>query len=416
MDWLAIFEALKSVYDDGAYSNIAINDALKNHPDCNSGFVRTVVKGVIRNTIKLDYIISKLAKNGLKGIKIRTLIILRIGIYVLSEMDSVPDHAAVDQSVGLSKIVAKGTDKFINAILRSYLRDKDIIEIPDSPLIKYSFQADLYNLLERQYGDETIKIVEELNKPRALTIRANTLKNSAEDVSDYLNVSGIKTKLMARIPNGIICGSGNVLGTSGYRDGMFSVQSPSSMIAINQFKPEPGSLVLDMCAAPGGKTAAMAESMHNQGKIIACDVHEHRLELIDATMKRLGIDIVKTATLDGTLFNSELENKFDYVLADVPCSGLGVIPTKPEIKYRTRTSEYNSLITIQKRILMNAIRYTKPGGLIEYSTCTINKNENDGVVLDVLKDFNDVQILEKSNILPYNNLTGFYYCIMQKQK
>ena len=155
--------------------------------------------------------------------------------------------------------------------------------------------------------------------------------------------------------------------------------------------------------------------MGNEGTIIACDVYEHRLELIDAQAKRLGIDIIETREMDGTVHNAEWENTFDYVLADVPCSGLGVIQAKPEIKLRTDINSYRELQNIQYKILMNAISYAKPGAMIEYSTCTINKNENQGVIDRVLASCNMAQIVENISILPYNNKIGFYYCILKKE-
>ena len=197
------------------------------------------------------------------------------------------------------------------------------------------------------------------------------------------------------------------------------MQSLSSIMAIEKLAPEPGSKVLDMCAAPGGKTTLMAEIMENQGCITACDIHEHRLKLVEKTAARLGAGCIGTRLLDGTEHDCSLDNCFDYVLADVPCSGLGVIGSKPEIMLKADPAAYPALCDIQLEILKNAVRYAKPGGLIEYSTCTINRNENERIIARLTDDPDSgfgrfVSIVEMRTVLPYNNLVGFFYCILRK--
>ena len=187
------------------------------------------------------------------------------------------------------------------------------------------------------------------------------------------------------------------------------------MIAVRAFDPVPGSRVLDMCAAPGGKTGYMAELMDNRGSITACDIHPHRLRLIEAAMKRTGVNIVSTTESDSVRYDPELFECFDYVLADVPCSGLGVIAGKPEIKLTTDPESYGELTEIQKSILDNAFAYVKPGGRVEYSTCTLNKNENEKVVKEILsKKGSSARIIEMETLLPYNGKVGFFYSIIEK--
>lgn len=415
MDWLTTFEVLNNVYAKSAYSNIAINDALKNHKDCNASFVRMFSKGVLRETIKLDYYIDHLADKGIKSIKIRTLIILRMGIFALNDLDSVPEYTAVNESVKLAKKVSKGSDKFVNAILRKYLRDGSDIKIADSDLsTKYSFTKELVELLSSQYGDDTEKLLKALNTVPKTSIRCNSLKNSRAELIKILADSGINAYEDENTNSGVICDGGDLVSSLAYAEGRFSIQGLSSIEAIERFNPKENSKVLDMCSAPGGKTLGIAEIMKNHGSIVACDIHEHKLDIINAAAKRNGTPIVETKLQDGAEYNEEFVNAFDYVLADVPCSGLGVISTKPEIKFNDINSEVESLVPIQKKILENAIKYTKNEGLIEYSTCTINKDENESVVNSVIKSQNNVQILEMNLILPYNNVYGFFYCIMKK--
>ena len=187
------------------------------------------------------------------------------------------------------------------------------------------------------------------------------------------------------------------------------------MIAVKALGPKPGSKVLDLCSAPGGKTGYMAELMDNKGSITACDIYPHRLMLTQAAMKRLGVSICSAEERDAAEYEPSFEECFDYVLADVPCSGLGVIASKPEIKLTSDPSGYGELISLQKEILANAIRYLKPGGRLEYSTCTLNKNENEAVVKDVLSKYRScARIVEMSTIMPYNGKVGFFYTIIEK--
>lgn len=414
MEWITTFEALNNIYGKEAYSNMAINDALKNHAGVNASFVRMFAKGVLRETFALDYIIDQLADKGVKSIKLRTLIVLRMGIYALRSLDSVPEYTAVDESVKLAKKVSKGSDKFVNALLRKYVRDEKNIKNSDELEVKYSCTRDLVELISEQFGGECEKILDALNTPAKTSIRTNILKTSREELIEMLKNEGIESVPDENTKSGIICDGGDLISSKSYKAGLFSVQGLSSLTAIEKFNPNPNSNVLDMCAAPGGKTFAMAEIMQNTGKIVACDIHPHKLDVMKAAGSRLGITNVKTELLDGTEYNSDFENSFDYVLADVPCSGLGVISSKPEIKLNYNKTETEQLIAIQKKILENAIKYTKNGGLIEYSTCTINMQENDAVINSIIKLQNSVQILENNLILPYNYTNGFFYCIMKK--
>ena len=431
-DWNAAFEALKSVYADEAYSNMALNEAIPHHPGCRDSFVRSMVKGTLRQTVTLDRIISMLARNGLKGIRTRTLIILRMGLYALREMDSVPDHAAVNEAVGLARSKARGTDKFINAVLRGYLRKRElfepaegssddapfITEIPDEKerlSVKYSFPLPVVSLICSQYGEDAERILNGLNTPPPLILRANRLRISGEELIRELIEAGIHAEPIEEVCNAVAVSGRGILSTELYREGLFSVQSLSSMMAVSALGPAEGSRVLDMCAAPGGKSSMMAEMMNDSGSITACDVHKHRLDLIQASARRLGISIIETRLADGTVHNSDMDDMYDFVLADVPCSGLGVMSTKPEIRLRMDTKSIQELPSIQLEILKNAFRYTKPGGRICYSTCTLNKAENEAVI-EAFRESDPAfgRIVEMQTVLPYNNLIGFYYCIIEK--
>lgn len=417
-DWLAVFEALKSVYTDKAYSNMAINEALLHHKGCKESFVRNYAKGVLRDTIKLDYFIDTLASRGIENIKDRTLIILRMGIYATDSLDSVPEHAAVNEAVNLSKKVSAGSDRFVNAMLRSYIRKRDELVIPPGrDDVKYSVDSAIISLLRDQYGDEAENILDAFNKPSQTILRVNRLRTSRADVIDSLRAAGVATDASDESPDAIIASGSGLVSSDLYKAGLISIQSLSSIIAVAALGPRPESTVLDMCAAPGGKSAYMAEMMDNKGSIISCDIYEHRLELIDKTMERLGISIVKSHLSDGTVHDKSMDESFDYVLADVPCSGLGVMGSKPEIRFSLDETELAELRKVQKAILKNAVSYTKEGGRIEYSTCTLNRDENERIIESVLNESEDslLGIIEMKTLMPYNSKVGFFYCILEKR-
>ena len=434
---------------------MALNEAIPRHKGCRDSFVRNLVKGTIRQTVALDYIIGILASNGLKGIKSRTLIILRMGLYAIREMDSVPDHAAVNEAVSLARKTAKGTDRFINAVLRSYIRRRSEFETDASAedadadpvfiaaiagrteklAVKYSMPESIVSLICSQYGDDAEAVLAGLNEPPEIVLRVNTLRTTRDELISDLKSRGIHAEASAEASRAVIARGSGIIGTDLYREGMFTVQSLSSITSIEAFSPEPGSMVLDMCAAPGGKSTMMAEMMDNRGLITSCDIHEHRLGLIRASADRTGAGIIETRLADGTVFDSSLEGRYDYVLADVPCSGLGVMSTKPEIRLRTDAGSYTELTDIQLAILKNAFRYVRAGGRICYSTCTLNREENEEVVrrffseisadgtgqgadMHACEDENSAgsfaRIVEMRTILPYNNMIGFYYCIIEK--
>ncbi len=415
-DWLAVFEALRAVYTGGAYSNISINEAVSRHNVLRESFVRTFAKGVIRSTIRLDHVIGSLAAKGIRSIKPRPLIILRMGIYAIDELGSVPDHAAVNEAAELAKKAAKGSERFVNGMLRSYLRQKEDFA-PDKlePHIRYSMSKAVFSLLSEQYGDEAMHIAQALNEPAEVYLRANTLKADRDEVIRRLAEYGIEGRGAEENSEAILAKGSGIVSCELYRQGFYSVQSLSSMIAVKALDPKPGSRVLDMCAAPGGKTGYMAELMGNEGSITACDIHPHRLMLTQAAMKRLGVSICAAEQRDAAVYDASLNGSFDYVLADVPCSGLGVTASKPEIKLTADPSGYDGLIDIQKSILTNGLRYLKAGGRLAYSTCTLNKNENEKVVKHVLsKEGTSARIIEMATLMPYNGKVGFFYCIIGK--
>lgn len=420
------FAALYDVEEKQAYSNLALNHQMILGSPSSPAFVRELVYGVLENKLYLDYIIGKLVPSGLLKVKKKDLIVLEMGIYQLAFMDSVPEYAAVNESVVLAQKYCKGRDRFINAVLRNYLRKKDEITLPEKEAdpvhylsVKYSYEPWIIRLWLQQYKPE---FVEELlaagNDTPPLTLRVNNLKTGKYEILEKLVERGADAEPGKLCENAVsVKSAGNILDSALYKKGYFSVQDESSMMAVAVLDPKPGETVMDVCAAPGGKTFAMAERMQNNGVIYASDIYPRKLGLITTEAKRLGIDIVKTKAQDASKKDPAFFEKADRVLADVPCSGLGVIRRKPEIKYKKMTGELESLPEKQLEILTAASSYVKPGGVLVYSTCTIAARENQDVVNRFLSEHSEFRRDEMIQLLPnVNHTDGFFICRMIKNQ
>lgn len=406
------------------YSNIALNNHLKREKEANAAFVRELVYGVLENKKLLDYVISKLIKGKLKNVRRQDLTILRMGIYQIAKMDSVPDYAAVDEAVELAKRYARGRDKFVNGVLRSYIRDRYSITLPKKEddlvkyfSIKYSCEEWIIRLWLEEYEPDFVEgLLVASNAVPPVTIRVNKGKESKETIKKELEAEGIKTIDCAVAKTGLRVLEGEVINSKAYRKGLFSVQDEASQIAIQLLDPKPGELVVDVCAAPGGKSFASAERMDAHGTVLAQDIYQGKTQELQKEIKRLGLSNVKTKTWDATRLRRELVKKADKVIVDAPCSGLGVIRRKPEIKYKKNNEEMALLPIKQLTILETAAKYVADGGYLMYCTCTINHYENRRVTDDFLRKHSDFKTTNRLQLLPnLNNTDGFYICIMQKE-
>lgn len=396
-------KALLKVEKEKAYSNIVLDKVLNEETVSkrDSAFVCNLVYGVLERKIQLDYIISLYSKIPIHKISDDILNILRIGIYQLLFMDKVPHSAAVNESVNLSrKCKKKSACGFINVVLRNVSRNKDSVlepkEIKDSLeylKIKYSCPIEIIKLWEKSYGlDCTKNLLESsIEKPK-LIIRVNTLKNSSDQLIDMLKNEDIKASYVDKWENCLILnGVGSIALTNAFKEGRFHIQDLASQILCEFLFPKEGDVVIDLCSAPGGKAFTLAEIMNNNGKILAFDLYDHKIKLINDGAERLGIDIIESKIRDALTKENDLE-KADKVLCDVPCSGLGIIKRKPEIKYK-KLDDFRGLPDLQYDILCNSEKFTKIGGILMYSTCTLNPSEN-GEIADKFLE-------EHSNYEPY---------------
>lgn len=416
---------LMDVESKKSYSNIALNHQIICNRPNSQGFVRELVYGVLENKMLLDYYIDQMVSSGAGSLKASDRTILRMGLYQLGYMDSVPEYAAVNESVILAKRYCRGRDGFINGVLRNYLTRKLSLKLPDRAeneveylSVKYSCAPWIIELWMEQYK---VEFVEEMLKAGNMTppntIRFNWLKILKTDLIETLEEKGYEVEEGKICQNALRVKGSELLNTEMYKAGLFSVQDESSMLVAEKLDPKHGDLVMDVCAAPGGKTMAIAERMNNTGTIIASDIYRRKLDLVDKEADRLGITNVQTRSWDATRVDSSLIGKADKVLADVPCSGLGVIRRKPEIKYKEQSQEGELLPKKQLAILSASSQYVKPGGRLVYSTCTINPYENQRVVTDFLKKNPNFKKAEAIQLLPHvNDTDGFFLCVMEKSK
>lgn len=394
------FKVLLKIEQDGAYSNIALNNAVKEGEltPLDAAFTSALVYGVLERKITLDYIIKQYSKIPLRKIELKTKIILRLGLLQMAFMDKVPESAAVNESVKLAKQQKlQKSSGFINAILRSFARDNCKVKYPDIKnkaeyySVKYSCPQPLVKLWLESYGEENAKgILEKLSGRPNIYARVNTLRTTAEKLIDALADDKVKAEKVDFPENSVrLADTGSIERLKAYKGGLFHIQDLSSQLCAYFLSAEKGQTVLDICSAPGGKTFTTAEYMHNSGKIIACDMYEHKLKLIEKGAKRLGIDIVETCLRDGSSDENPLPMA-DRILCDVPCSGLGVLSRKPEIRYKDDLID-TDLADIQYKILCESAKYLKKGGKLVYSTCTLNPQENNKNTAKFLAEHSDFE-------------------------
>ncbi|MBR5496254.1 MAG: 16S rRNA (cytosine(967)-C(5))-methyltransferase RsmB [Oscillospiraceae bacterium] len=395
-----VYKTLLKIEQDGAFSNLAIDSALK-QSDLSAqdkAFASALFYGVCERKITLDFIIGKLSSVRLSKMDLSIKVILRMGIYQLLYMESVTDFAAVDESVKLALYAKRQKLKgFVNAILRTFIREGKQIKFPDKAekpsfylSIKYSCPEDFAINLIKDYGFEMAEVflAKSLDRP-PLTIRANTLKTTADSLRNDLQKEGVECRLHEKIENCVIIDKTTAIDRlQSFKQGLFHVQDSASMLCAMALAPNPDDLVYDICSAPGGKTFTMAQLMEGKGKIGAFDLYEHKIKLIQDGANRLGLSNVEASINDATK-DKDLD-KADKILCDVVCSGSGIIRRKPEIKYK-EWSDLSELVKLQLDILTKSAKHLKSGGELVYSTCSVNKAENEGVVKEFLQQNSDFE-------------------------
>ena len=402
---------LVKIFNDNAYLSIVLDNAITELKlSFNDKKVYTkVLYGVVENKMMIDYNLSPL----IKGKRVKPFIknILRIGVYVIDYLN-MKDHFIVNELV---KIVKKDDYKsamFVNGVLRNYQRNEkpkiDHLSEVEKLSLELSLPIELTSLLYKQYKSDIIKFFE--SKTVYNTYRINTLKTKVKHVLEVLDKLGVTYN----INNVTLSTKESLIDSDLFKEGYIIAQDASSIRVAEVVNQSPGSSVLDACSAPGGKSLHMASIMENKGSITSCDVYEHKLNKINDNAKKLGVSIINTLLADATSF--DYKQKFDYCLVDVPCSGLGVINHKPDLKYHISIKDIEEINNLQKKIIRHVKDYVKDGGILVYSTCTINKFENEWLIKDFLNEFKEFKKLEEEIILPNELQDGFYICKMRKEK
>lgn len=414
-------EALLSVDKDLAYSNLVLKDVLSDNSvnTADKPFITALFYGVLDRKITLDYIISKFVKKPISKITPITLNALRIAVYQILYMDKVPESAAVNESVKLVKnSKEKFNSAFVNAVLRNYLRQSVKLPEDNSALslsIRYSCPVWIINSFLNDYGEEnTIGILEHFLTVPDITVRVNSIFVSDLEFekaieSENLHAEKATINHAYHLKDGV-----DIKSLDCYIKGLFYVQDIQSQIAVSKLNITAGERVLDMCAAPGGKTFYAGISSGDGAFITACDIYEKRVNLIRQSASRLGLKNIEYRVCDSSTFNNSL-GKFDAVICDVPCSGLGVIRRKPEIKYKEDLN-LEQLKATQSAILENGLKYLKPGGRILYSTCTIRRAENEDIVRACLDKHSNYELKYEHTFLPTVDFTDGFYCAVIKSR
>lgn len=427
--------ALKILYKidkEQAYSNIVLNEEVKqNRQNLNEkdiGLISEIVYGVTTWRLTLDEIIKKYSKIKLKKISPWILNILRMGIYQIIFLDKIPKSAAVNESVNLAKRYGHASSSnFVNAILRKIEKTdfEELFKIEDN-VERISKTTSMPEwIIEKLLKNNTINEVEQICKNSnfrpQITIRINKLKTSKGELKTELKKQNVECediyvneKLIEDFM--ILKKIRNIENFDLFKNGYFTVQDISAGLTAKILNPKPNEVVLDACSAPGGKTTYMAELMENKGLIEAWDIHQHRTKLVEQNAKRLGIDIIKTKVKDASIYDETLNEKFDKILLDVPCLGMGVIKRKPDIKWQRKKEDVEEITKIQKIILEKCSKYLKHGGKLVYSTCSILKEENEDVIFEFVGKNQDFIIVPNTtiNIVPDKNKDGFFICKLKK--
>lgn len=444
----ARYLAYKILFDievNGNYSNMALNKYLNEAglDDQDKGFVTELVYGIIEKKRYLDYMINKVSKIKVRKMQHSVKLVLRMGVYQLVYMDGVTDYAAINESVNIMKKLDKRSASFVNAVLRNISRNldevKDIsLNTVDKLAIYYSYENWIVENLVKEYGFErTEAILRALSQKPNIYLRVNRTKLRPGQSMDYLVGQIIGRLIDQGLEASRVEGLEEAIKVKGlksidkhplFREGYVSVQDISSILVAKVMNPKRESRVLDLCAAPGGKSTHIGELMENTGHLISQDIFDHKIKLMNIYAERLGLKNMEAKLGDALVLNEDYVGKFDYVLCDVPCSGMGIVRRKPEIKYK-KEEEVENLPDLQYQILENASSYLKEGGILIYSTCTIFKQENTDVVDRFLNNHKDYELDDLGpikeflgigdkglvKILPDRyEMDGFFICRMKK--
>lgn len=409
------YRILNQYFEDESFLNIALNEKLKKSElkREDKDLCTTIVYGTIQNLLAIQYQLQPYIKGKRVKKKIKTL--LYLSLYQLMYLDKIPEYAVINEAVNIAKKQGYQTSKFVNAVLRNFVRNErrslEGLDELERISIETSHPLWMVKMFNKQYGlEKTKKICLEDNTPPTRSGRVNTLKASKEEL---LKEGCFKEGTLSK--DALLYDKGNLALTSYFKEGKVTIQDESSQLVARLLDPQKTDYVLDMCSAPGSKTTHLSALMENQGKIEAYDLYKHKVKLVEYNLRRLGVKNVHIQAGDSTKLKEVYSEKtFDRILLDAPCSGFGVLKRKPEIKYHD-SSIMDGLVSLQALLLENAYYLLKNDGTMVYSTCTINKKENELMIQKFIEKHPDMEVVKQRTILNYEYHTdGFFMCKMKK--
>lgn len=408
----AALKGLRAVHQDGAYANVAMAQILRHEKlsDADRRLATELVYGVTKAGDTIDWMVSRYVNRPLSAIAPVILEILRLGVYQLFFLDRIPASAACNEAVNLAKKYGhKGTAGFVNAVLRAAVREPERAKFPDEKgqeTERLALVSQHPEWLVRQWvktfgWEEAQALCAFNNEPAVLSLRTNTLKIQRDDLLEKLRAVGVAAEPSSWTPEGILCrGHGALDDMEALREGFFQVQDESSMQVAHVVDPLPGAFVIDACSAPGGKTTHLAALMKNQGRIIAADIYPAKLARVEENAARLGVEVIETLCCDAREIGDRYAGQADRLLLDVPCSGLGVLRRRADARWRKTPQEIAALPALQRAILAGAAPAVKTGGVLVYSTCTIQSAENEEVVTSFLAQHPEFSLETTGDFLP----------------
>ena len=427
--------ALLQIWQEGAYTAIALNRVLRQArlEEQDRRFTTELVNGAVKAKGTLDFVLNQMIDRPLSKLEPVIYCILHLGLYQIFYLDRIPDSAACNESVNLAKKFShKGTDKFVNGVLRGAVRQKELLwdNIQKDISLRLCHPQWLVQRWQKQLGnDETEALCRWDNEPADLCLRINPLMTTRDAFLQDLREMGCEAEVSFWCPDGIVItkstGLPVLLQTFPHS---FYVQDESSMLPALLLRPKEGERILDMCAAPGGKTTHIAALMNNKGRVTACDIYPHKLKLIEENAKRLKLENIQAELQDGTVLREEWTETFDRVLVDAPCSGLGVLRRRAEARWTKTEKGLREFPPLQQKILENASRYVKPGGVLMYSTCTLEEKENGKQIESFLQNHREwkqvgfvhprtKKVVKELQLYPQRDgVDGFYLTLLQKEK
>ena len=409
------YRILNQYFEDESFLNIALNEELKKSElkREDKDLCTTIVYGTIQNLLAIQYQLQPYIKGKRVKKKIKTL--LYLSLYQLMYLDKIPEYAVINEAVNIAKKQGYQTSEFVNAVLRNFVRNErrslEGLDELERISIETSHPLWMVKMFNKQYGlEKTKKICLEDNTPPTRSGRVNTLKATKEEL---LKEGCFKEGTLSK--DALLYDKGNLALTSYFKEGKVTIQDESSQLVARLLDPQKTDYVLDMCSAPGSKTTHLSALMENQGKIEAYDLYEHKVKLVEYNLRRLGVKNVHIQAGDSTKLKEVYPEKtFDCILLDAPCSGFGVLKRKPEIKYHD-SSIMDGLVSLQELLLENAYYLLKNDGTMVYSTCTINKKENELMIQKFIEKHPDMEVIKQRTILNYEYHTdGFFMCKMKK--